>query len=127
MPVQGDETDLFERHHEWRRGAVTQYSSAPEHLVDEACSFAWEQLLTHQPDRERVAGWLWKTALRKAWRLEQFESREVEEARSARLCARRLRFATVGSRRSARSTSSGRGSAARSAYRPPVIATTRSP
>ena len=78
MRAQGDETELFERHHEWLRGAVAQYSSAPEHLVDEACSFAWERLLTHQPDRERVAGWLWKTALRKAWRLEQFEAREAE-------------------------------------------------
>jgi hypothetical protein len=36
------------------------------------------KLLAHQPDRERVPGRLWNTALRKAWRLEQFEARKAE-------------------------------------------------
>jgi len=74
--VRGDEADLFARLHGWLREAVTSYTSAPEHLVEEACSWAWHQLLSHQPPRERVEGWLWRTALREAWRLEAVEERQ---------------------------------------------------
>jgi DNA-directed RNA polymerase specialized sigma24 family protein len=46
--------------------------------VDEACSFAWVQLLGHQPERESVAGWLWRVAVREVWRLEAAEHRQQE-------------------------------------------------
>jgi DNA-directed RNA polymerase specialized sigma24 family protein len=42
-------------------------------FADEACSFAWAQLLWHQPERPSVAGWLWRVAVREVWRLEGVE------------------------------------------------------
>jgi DNA-directed RNA polymerase specialized sigma24 family protein len=38
--------------------------------IDDAASFAWIQFFRYQPDRDREwKGWLYRTALREAWRL----------------------------------------------------------
>jgi DNA-directed RNA polymerase specialized sigma24 family protein len=71
----GDETDLFAQHHPRLRYHVAGYTCADE-LVDEACSFAWMQLLRCQPDRDSVAGWLWRVAVREVWRLEAAEQKQ---------------------------------------------------
>jgi hypothetical protein len=44
--------------------------------VEEACSVAWVQLLRRQPDRDSVAGWLWRVAVRETHRLQGVERRQ---------------------------------------------------
>jgi DNA-directed RNA polymerase specialized sigma24 family protein len=70
--LRGDETDLFARHHARLRYHVATYTRA----ADEACSFAWVQFLRHQPDRDSVAGWLWRVAVRETHRLQAVERRQ---------------------------------------------------
>jgi DNA-directed RNA polymerase specialized sigma24 family protein len=42
----------------------------PPEIVDDACAFAWQQFLQHQPDRDRNwRAWLVTMAEREAWRL----------------------------------------------------------
>jgi DNA-directed RNA polymerase specialized sigma24 family protein len=74
--LRGDETDLFERHHARLRYHVATYTGATDDFVDEACSFAWVQLLRRHPDRESVAGWLWRVAVRETHRLQGVERRQ---------------------------------------------------
>jgi hypothetical protein len=46
-------------------------------LIEDACAFAWRQLLETQPERgERIFGWLRRVAIREAWRLARRETRE---------------------------------------------------
>ena len=41
-------------------------------IIEDACSIAWAQFLRHQPDRNREwRAWLFKTAQREAWILDQ--------------------------------------------------------
>jgi RNA polymerase sigma factor (sigma-70 family) len=68
--LHGDEAELFRLHHRAllrhvRRAAL----GAPEALIEDACLFAWLQLLRHQPERDHVRGWLCTVARREAWRL----------------------------------------------------------
>lgn len=72
----GDETDLFARHHTQLRYHVASYTRAADDLVDDACAFAWAQLLRRQPDRKFVAGWLWRVAVRETHRLQRVERRQ---------------------------------------------------
>ena len=68
--LQGDEASLFARFHQrlLRATAVKVHTSADN--VDEACAFAWSQLLTHQPRRDSVFAWLRLVARREAIRLD---------------------------------------------------------
>ena len=70
-PQQGDEHELFERYSE-RLRRVTRFaiSTSPE-IVDDACAFAWMQLLSSQPRRETVWGWLRVVARNRALELDQ--------------------------------------------------------
>src|SRR5690242_15264405 len=44
--------------------------------VEDACSFAWAQFLTDQPDRDRNwRSWMFRTAQREAWLLHRREGR----------------------------------------------------
>jgi DNA-directed RNA polymerase specialized sigma24 family protein len=54
---------------------VARQVRADPQTIEDACSFAWLQLLTHtsvhlEPPSQRVLGWLAMTATREAWRLE---------------------------------------------------------
>jgi RNA polymerase sigma factor (sigma-70 family) len=75
--LRGDEADLFLAHHEqllrYVARAVPQY---PSH-VEEACAFAWSELLRLQPRRDRVVAWLAVVARREAIRLAQRARREL--------------------------------------------------
>lgn len=56
--------------------AVAHRAVAQSSTVEDACSFAWMQLLTHTPvdlgpPPWRALAWLTRTALREAWRLEK--------------------------------------------------------
>ena len=69
-PQRGDEHALFERYGD-RLRRVTSFAvnTSPE-IIDDACAFAWVQLLAHQPDRETLFSWLRTVARREAVRLD---------------------------------------------------------
>jgi RNA polymerase sigma factor (sigma-70 family) len=48
---------------------VRRDTGASSVLIEDACCFAWLQLLRHQPERENIVGWLRVVARREAFRL----------------------------------------------------------
>jgi RNA polymerase sigma factor (sigma-70 family) len=77
VTLHGDEGDLFRRLQPRLLRAVRREVTASEEVIEDACSFAWSQLLRCQPRRDTVYGWLCKTAIREAWRLSRRERRDV--------------------------------------------------
>lgn len=65
----GDEAKLFEHHAEPLVRIVQRTLSVPRHVAEDACAFAWMQLLRKQPERESIVGWLRVVATREALRL----------------------------------------------------------
>lgn len=65
----GDEGDLFRSLSGRLLGRVTRRVRTSPANVEDACSFAWTQLLAHQPDREQVTAWLTTVAVNEALRL----------------------------------------------------------
>ncbi|MEJ7798117.1 MAG: hypothetical protein WKF42_06425 [Solirubrobacteraceae bacterium] len=60
---------------------VARRAHADHQTIEDACSVAWLQLLTHPavdlgPQNARVLGWLTQTATREAWRLVAAQARE---------------------------------------------------
>jgi DNA-directed RNA polymerase specialized sigma24 family protein len=51
------------------RRAVASRVKTSEANLDDACAFAWAQLLRHHPRREIAFGWLMTVATREAWHL----------------------------------------------------------
>jgi DNA-directed RNA polymerase specialized sigma24 family protein len=87
-PPRGDEADLFRQHHDQLLRLVSGRVTAPREVVEDACSFAWLQLLRYQPERgDQLIGWLRLVAERRAWSLMRGERRAmrasdmVDEAR----------------------------------------------
>jgi RNA polymerase sigma factor (sigma-70 family) len=75
--LRGDEERLYREHHRRLVRSVGWAVNADRALIDDACAFAWRQLLETQPERgERIYGWLRQVALREAWRLARRETRE---------------------------------------------------
>lgn len=61
---------------------VARCVPADRATIEDGCSFAWLQLLTHPavelgPSPGRVLGWLARTATREVWRLEAKAARDV--------------------------------------------------
>src|SRR4051794_29709476 len=52
--LRGDEAELFRRHSRRLRRAVASFTAADDATVDDACSFAWAQLVARQPERSTV-------------------------------------------------------------------------
>jgi RNA polymerase sigma factor (sigma-70 family) len=77
LALQGDEAQLFERHHARLRRVTAATVLTSWENVDDACAFAWSQLLTSQPRRETVFAWLRQVARREAIRLDQGSLRTV--------------------------------------------------
>ena len=75
-PLRGDEAELYELHAERLLGQVRAAVFASETIIEDACAFAWAQLLAYQPARDNVFAWLRTTALREAWRESARERRE---------------------------------------------------
>jgi DNA-directed RNA polymerase specialized sigma24 family protein len=67
--LRGDEPELFRRHHVRLLRLVARDTGAPPAPAEDACAFAWLQLLRHQPERGRIVGWLRVVARHKALRL----------------------------------------------------------
>jgi RNA polymerase sigma factor (sigma-70 family) len=65
----GDEAGLFELYHEPLIRIVTASVNASCHTVEDACAFAWLQLLRYQPARQHLMNWLVRVATREVWRL----------------------------------------------------------
>jgi len=74
--LRGDESDLFRLHHADLLTAVRRAVRASDALIEDACGFAWEQLMACQPERqETLFSWLRTVAVREAWRLSSVERR----------------------------------------------------
>ena len=77
-PVQGDEAALYERHAERLQRSVAHALGGDRHHAEDACAFAWAQLVAIQPERtERIFAWLRTTAIRKGIELATQQRREA--------------------------------------------------
>jgi len=72
----GDEADLFLAHHGPLLRHVARAVPGCPSVVEEACAFAWSELVRLQPDRDRVVAWLAVVARREAIRLARRSRRE---------------------------------------------------
>lgn len=67
--LRGDEEALYVRHAHPLERVVGSQVRASALLVEEACSFAWLQLVRTQPERDYIFSWLVTVAKRQAWRI----------------------------------------------------------
>ena len=67
----GDEERLYIAHANRLRRTVTANVNTSAANIEDACSFAWLQLVAKDPRRETVFGWLAKVAIREAIRLDR--------------------------------------------------------
>ena len=75
-PLAGDEAALFREHHKRLRRVIARKVSASAATIEDACAFAWLQLVGCQPERgEQLFGWLVKVAYHEALRLIAAERR----------------------------------------------------
>ena len=74
-PLQGDEDALFEALARELVRIVQQLVNTDPATVDDACQFAWLQLLRCQPNRETVRPWLITVARNEAIRLDRIRRR----------------------------------------------------
>lgn len=91
----GDEDQLFAAHADKLRRVVGAAIHTSDANIEDACSFAWLQLLRRQPRRESVFGWLATVATREAWRL---HARTVRDAHSDDLAALADAYGNTGQR-----------------------------
>lgn len=75
--LRGDEADLFNDHHSALEAAVRHLvADIDDAIVQDACSFAWLQLMRTQPERgDALFAWLRTVAVREAWKLAKRERR----------------------------------------------------
>ena len=85
-PLRGDEAHLYDRYHHQLYRLVLASSGQDPAIAEDACSFAWMQLLRHQPDRPTVLGWLRQVAVREAWLLAKQARRKTPLADSELAC-----------------------------------------
>jgi RNA polymerase sigma factor (sigma-70 family) len=78
LVLSGDEGDLFARYQWQLQGRVARWVNTTPATVEDACSFAWLQLMRRQPRRETALGWLTTVAIHEAIRLDQL-GRRVEQ------------------------------------------------
>ena len=76
VTARGDEEALFRRYHDRLLRAVASAVHAPSAVIDDACAFAWLQLVRCQPRRDTAYAWLKQVAIREAWRLSRREHRD---------------------------------------------------
>jgi RNA polymerase sigma factor (sigma-70 family) len=75
--LRGDEAELFREHEVALRAAVRHHVNTTDAIIEDACSFAWLQLLRRQPQRPTVFAWLRTVAVREAWRLHASATRDM--------------------------------------------------
>ena len=74
--LRGDEGDLIATYGSRLRQIVRHEVSTAEVNVEDACAFAWLQLMETQPRRETAFPWLIRVAIREAWRLDRIQRRD---------------------------------------------------
>jgi DNA-directed RNA polymerase specialized sigma24 family protein len=74
----GEQSELFAQLADRLLAAVRAAVRTSPVNVEDACAFAWLQLVRYRPERACVFGWLRKTAIREAVRLERRTVRTVE-------------------------------------------------
>jgi RNA polymerase sigma factor (sigma-70 family) len=72
----GDEAALFLEHQRFLVRVTTRKFGGSRDLAEDACAFAWLQLLRYQPDRGAVVGWLRVVARHEGYRLLRISQRE---------------------------------------------------
>jgi len=72
-----DPAVLFDRYHGALRRRVRQLVTTSEANVEDACMFAWVQLLRHRVDIGGAYGWLITVAVREAIKLDRRSRRTV--------------------------------------------------
>jgi DNA-directed RNA polymerase specialized sigma24 family protein len=71
----GDESRLFIAYANPLRRTFGRIVNTSDANLDDACGFAWAQLISHQPRRETVLPWLVKVAVREAIRMDRRDRR----------------------------------------------------
>jgi RNA polymerase sigma factor (sigma-70 family) len=67
----GDEEDLYRTHHRRLLRLIAADVTARPQVIEDACAFAWAELLARQPERTSIVGWLRLVARREAIRQAQ--------------------------------------------------------
>jgi RNA polymerase sigma factor (sigma-70 family) len=67
--LRGDEETLYSTHHTRLLQLVAIDVSARPQVIEDACGFAWAELIARQPERTSIVGWLRVVARREAVRL----------------------------------------------------------
>jgi DNA-directed RNA polymerase specialized sigma24 family protein len=71
VALQGDEEQLYRDLARKLRTIVSTRVNTTDEVIDDACSFAWMQLVRFQPRRSTVFAWLRTVAVREAVRLDR--------------------------------------------------------
>jgi RNA polymerase sigma factor (sigma-70 family) len=77
LAARGDDAHLFATYAQRLRGEVRRVVRTSPENVDDACSFAFLQLLRYQPDRDSAYVWLVKVAVREAVKLDRRSRRTI--------------------------------------------------
>jgi RNA polymerase sigma-70 factor (ECF subfamily) len=73
----GDEEALYRAHHRRLLRLIARDVPARPQVIEDACGFAWAELLARQPERTSIVGWLRIVARREAIRLAQCDRATV--------------------------------------------------
>jgi RNA polymerase sigma factor (sigma-70 family) len=76
----GDEEHLFRTHHRRLLRLVARDVTARPQVIEDACAFAWLELVARQPQRTNVVGWLRVVARHEAIRLATHDRRFARTA-----------------------------------------------
>jgi RNA polymerase sigma factor (sigma-70 family) len=77
LTARGDEAHMFATYAPRLRAQVRRIVGTSPENVDDACSFAFLQLLRYQPDRDSAYPWLVKVAVREAVKLDRRSRRTL--------------------------------------------------
>jgi RNA polymerase sigma factor (sigma-70 family) len=69
--LRGDEEALYRTHHTRLLRLIARDVPARPQVTEDACGYAWAELLARQPERTSIVGWLRIVARREAVRLAQ--------------------------------------------------------
>jgi RNA polymerase sigma factor (sigma-70 family) len=73
----GDEETLYRTHHDRLLDLVARDVTARRQVIEDACAYAWAELLARQPERTSIVGWLRVVARHEAIRLAQIDRSTV--------------------------------------------------
>lgn len=76
-PHDDDGATLFRRRHLDLERAVRSMVRAPDAVIEDACAFAWLQLVRCHPDEDTAYAWLKTVAVHRAWELAKRERRDA--------------------------------------------------